>query len=128
MGDAPEGLPGIDMSQTYSGREVLRQKDFADYTPGEIAQARSMMAELSWDLGRRRTRRTQVGDGDALDWRRTFRENLKYGGELLELSHRQPREKTRPLVLICDVSGSMERYTRLLLHFIHTIAGDLGKD
>ena len=85
------------------------------------------MAELSWDLGRRRTRRTRVGDGDALDWRRTFRENLKYGGELLELSHRQPREKTRPLVLICDVSGSMERYTRLLLHFIHTIAGDLGK-
>ena len=127
VGDAPEGLPGIDMSQTYSGREVLRQKDFADYTPGEIAQARSMMAELSWDLGLRRTRRTQVGDGDALDWRRTFRENLKYGGELLELSRRQPREKTRPLVLICDVSGSMERYTRLLLHFIHTIAGDLGK-
>ena len=66
MGDLPEGMPGIDMSQTYSAREVLRQKDFADYTPSEIAQARSMMAELSWDLGRRRTRRTQVGDGDAL--------------------------------------------------------------
>ena len=127
VGDAPEGMPGIDMSQTFSAREVLRQKDFADYTPGEIAQARSMIAELSWDLGRRRTRRTQVGDGDSLDWRRTFRDNLKYGGELLELSHRQPREKTRPLVLICDVSGSMERYTRLLLHFIHTIAGDLGR-
>ena len=127
VGDAPEGMPGIDMSQTYSAREVLRQKDFADYTPSEISQARSMMAELSWDLGRRKTRRSQPGDGDALDWRRTFRENLKYGGELLELSHRQPREKTRPLVLICDVSGSMERYTRLLLHFIHTIAGDLGK-
>ena len=127
LGDAPEGMPGIDMSQTYSAREVLRQKDFADYTPGEIAQARSMMAELSWDLGSRRTRRTQTGDGKALDWRSTFRDNLKYGGELLELSHRQPREKTRPLVLICDVSGSMERYTRLLLHFIHTIAGDLGR-
>ena len=127
VGDAPDGIPGIDMSQTYSAREVLRQKDFADYTPGEIAQARIMMSELSWDLGRRRTRRTQLGDGEALDWRRTFRDNLKYGGELLELSHRQPREKTRPFVLICDVSGSMERYTRLLLHFIHTIAGDLGR-
>ena len=126
-GEGPDGMPGIDMSQTYSAREVLRQKDFADYTPGEIARARSMMAELSWDPGRRRTRRTQVGDGDALDWRRTFRDNLKYGGELLELSHRQPREKTRPLVLICDVSGSMERYTRLLLHFIHTIAGNIGR-
>ena len=127
LGDAPEGMPGIDMSQTYSAREVLRQKDFADYTPGEIAQARTMMAELSWNLGSRRTRRTRLGEGDALDWRHTFRDNLKYGGELLELSHRHPREKTRPLVLICDVSGSMERYTRLLLHFIHTIAGDLGR-
>ena len=127
VGDAPEGMPGIDMSQTYSAREVLRQKDFADYTPSEIAQAHSMMAELSWDLGHRRTRRTQAGDGESLDWRRTFRGNLKYGGELLELSHRQAREKTRPLVLICDVSGSMERYTRLLLHFIHTVAGDLGR-
>ena len=115
------------MSQTYSAREVLRQKDFADYTPDEIAQARSMMAELSWDLGRRKTRRTQPGDGDALDWRRTFRRNLKYGGEFLELAHREPREKTRPLVLICDVSGSMERYTRLLLHFIHSVSGDLGR-
>ena len=126
-GNAPDGLPSIDMSQTYSAREVLRQKDFADYTPLEVAQARTMMAELSWDLGRRKTRRTHVGDGEALDWRRTFRRNLKYGEELLELSHRRPREKTRPLVLICDVSGSMERYTRLLLHFIHTIAGDLGR-
>ena len=126
-GDAPEDRAGVDMSQTYSAREVLRDKDFADYTPGEIAQARTMMAELSWDLGRRKTRRTQVGDGAALDWRQTFRRNLQYGGELLELSHRQPKDKTRPLVLICDVSGSMERYTRLLLHFIHTIAGDLGR-
>ncbi len=126
-GNAPEGQPGIDMSQTYSAREVLREKDFADYTPLEIAQARTMMADLSWDLGRRKTRRTQTGEGAALDWRNTFRRNLKYGGELLELSHRQPKDKTRPLVLICDVSGSMERYTRLLLHFIHTIAGDLGR-
>ena len=127
LGNAPEGLPGIDMSQTYSAREVLRDKDFADYTPREIAQARTMMAELSWDLGRRKTRRTQVGDGATLDWRQTFRRNLQYGGEMLELSHRQPKDKTRPLVLLCDVSGSMERYTRLLLHFIHTIAGDLGR-
>ncbi len=126
-GDAPDGQPAIDMSQTYSAREVLRQKDFADYTPGEIAQARTMMAELSWDLGRRRTRRTRQGDGEALDWRGTYRRNMRYGGELLEMAHRQPREKPRPLVLICDVSGSMERYTRLLLHFIHSIAGDLGR-
>ena len=127
LAHAPEEMAGVDMSQTYSAREVLREKDFADFTPLEIAQARTMMAELSWELGRRRTRRTHPGDGVETDWRQTFRRNLQYGGELLELPRRQLREKTRPLVLLCDVSGSMERYTRLLLHFIHTVAGDLGR-
>jgi uncharacterized protein with von Willebrand factor type A (vWA) domain len=125
--DAQEGQPAVDLSRTYSAREVLREKDFADFTPLEIAQARAMMSELSWDLGRRRTRRLVPGAGAALDLRRTFRRNLKYGGELLELARRQPKDKPRPLVLICDVSGSMERYTRILLHFIHTIAGGWGQ-
>jgi uncharacterized protein with von Willebrand factor type A (vWA) domain len=125
-GDSQEGQPIVDLSRTYSAREVLREKDFADFTPAEIAQARAMMAELSWDLGRRRTRRLIPGEGASLDLRRTFRRNLKYGGELLELARRQPKDKPRPLVLICDVSGSMERYTRMLLHFIHTIAGGWG--
>ncbi|MEE8465268.1 MAG: VWA domain-containing protein, partial [Dehalococcoidia bacterium] len=48
-----------------------------------------------------------------------------HGGEFLELAYRSPKDKSRPLVLICDVSGSMERYTRMLLQFIHTIAGNL---
>ena len=61
------------------------------------------------------------------DWRRTFRQSLPYGGEPLQLAYRKPREKPRPLVLLCDVSGSMERYTRMLLHFIHSLAGDLGR-
>jgi hypothetical protein len=86
-----------------------------------------MMGELSWDLGKRRTRRLIAGDGDRLDLRRTWRRNLKYGGELLELAHRRPKDKPRSLVLICDISGSMERYTRMLLHFIHSIAGGPGQ-
>jgi uncharacterized protein len=125
-GDSQEGQPAVDLSRTYSAREVLREKDFADFTPAEMSQARAMMAELSWDLGRRRTRRLVPGEGASLDLRRTFRRNLKYGGELLELARRQPKDKPRPLVLICDVSGSMERYTRMLLHFIHTISGGWG--
>jgi hypothetical protein len=115
--------PAVDLSRTYSAREVLREKDFADFTLDEIAAARRMMAQLAWDLGRRRTRRLVAGDGAGLDLRQTLRRNLKYGGELLELARREPREKPRPVVLLCDVSGSMERYTRMLLHFIHTIAG-----
>ena len=119
--------PAVDLTRTYSAQEVLRNKDFADFSPAEMAQAREMLSNLSWDLGRRRTRRMTPGDGAVLDLRRTLRENLKYGGELLELSHREPREKPRPLVLICDVSGSMERYTRMLLHFSHVIAGDVNR-
>ena len=127
LGRAPENQAGIDMSQTYSGREVLRHKDFADFTPLEIAQAKTMLSELSWDLGRRRSRRTEPGPGRLPDWRQTLRQSLQYGGEPLTLAYRQRREKPRPMVLLCDVSGSMERYTRMLLHFIHAIAGDLGR-
>jgi uncharacterized protein with von Willebrand factor type A (vWA) domain len=112
----------VDMSRSYSAREVLREKDFADFTAAEMADARRMMAQLAWELGYRGTRRLVPGRGPHLDLRRTLRRNLKYGGELLELAHRQPKRKPRPLVLICDVSGSMERYTRMLLHFIHSLA------
>jgi len=77
------------------------------------------------NASRRRTRRLTPGRGQILDLRKTLRRNLKYGGEPLELSRLQRKSKLRPLVLICDVSGSMERYTRMLLHFIHTISGDV---
>jgi len=80
-----------------------------------------MIAELVWDVGARRTRRWAAGDGRLLDLRRTLRAGLRHGGELVELQRRSPREKPRPLVLICDISGSMEQYTRMLLHFMHTV-------
>ena len=112
----------IDMTQTYSAREVLRQKDFAQFSGQEVAEARRMMAALRWDLGRRRTRRMVPGHGSGIDVRRTLRRSLQYGGEMLDLAERGPKSRSRSLTLICDVSGSMERYTRMLLHFIHTIA------
>lgn len=130
--DAQDGEQGddqaqdrIDMTRTYSVREVFREKDFADFTPSEISDARRMLAQLSWDLGQRRTRRLIPGQGPSIDLRRTLRLNLKYGGEFLGLAHRRKKDKLRPLVLICDISGSMERYTRMLLHFIHTISSDV---
>ena len=125
-GDDPTGVQ-VDLTRTYSAREVLREKDFADFTSAEILDARRMMFELSWDLGWRRTRRLVPGRGPALDLRKTLRRNLKYGGEPLELVRRRHKDKVRPLVLICDVSGSMERYTRMLLHFIHTLSGRIDK-
>ena len=126
--DAPaDGADRIDLTRTYSYREVLRAKDFAEFTGQEIEQARRMMADLKWDLGVRRTRRWVSGDGATLDLRRVVRRNMTYGGELIELPRLRRKEKTRPLVLVCDVSGSMERYTRMLLHFIHSLSGGLDR-
>ena len=117
-----DSLSQVNLTRTYSAREVLRQKDFAQFSGQEIAEARRMMASLRWDLGQRRTRRMTPGDGASLDVRRTLRRSLQYGGELFDLAERGPKSRPRSLALICDVSGSMERYTRMLLHFIHTIA------
>ncbi len=107
---------------TYSQSEALRTKDFAEMSADEVAQAKGMMSRLHWGLGVRRTRRMVPGKGAAFDPRATFRNNLRYAGETLELSTRTRSIKPRPLVLLCDISGSMERYTRLLLHFMYTLA------
>ncbi len=120
--DAGDRQPVVDLQRSFSAREVLRQRDFAEYTPAEVAAARSLMTELAWDLGRRRTRRLTWGDGSDIDLRRSMRRSLSYGGEMLDIARRQRKTRARPLALICDVSGSMERYTRMLLHFVHTVA------
>ena len=120
--DAGDRQPVVDLQRSFSAREVLRQRDFAEYTPAEVAAARSLMADLAWDLGHRRTRRLTWGDGAEIDLRRSMRRSLSHGGEMVDLAHRQRKTKPRPLALICDVSGSMERYTRMLLHFVHTVA------
>jgi uncharacterized protein with von Willebrand factor type A (vWA) domain len=108
---------------TYSDREVSRTKDFADFTDAEIEDARGALARLSWDVGRRRTRRwTAARRGRAIDLRRIVPHNARYCGELLALPERARKVKRRPLVLIGDVSGSMERYSRMLLHFVARLA------
>ena len=125
-GDDQSGVH-VDLTRTYSSREVLREKDFADFTPSEIVDARRLMLELSWNLGRKRTRRLVPGYGSSLDLRKTLRRALKFGGEPMELARLRRKDRVRPLVLICDVSGSMERYTRMLLHFIHSLSGSMDQ-
>ena len=124
-GDVEEPGDLLTLTRTYSAREVLRTKDFAEYTASEVAEARRIMEGVSWDLGTRRTRRWQHGNGPEQDMRRVVRHNLKYGGEILKLPERRRKVKERPLVLICDISGSMERYTRMLLHFVHSLKGGM---
>lgn len=117
----------IEITKTYSAREVLRTKDFADLSGEEIESIKDMMQELTLHLGERRTRRKRPGNGHNIDLRRTLRKSYKYGGEVLFWATREVRTKPRPLVIIADISGSMERYTRLLLHFIYGLAQSLNQ-
>jgi hypothetical protein len=117
--------PQLDTTQTYSAQEILRQKDFAELDADELEAIKKLIAHLVWQLGFRRTRRYRPGRGLTIDMRRSLRRNLGYGGELLEWSFRKPRFKPRPLVIIADISGSMERYTRLLLHFVYGLTKGL---
>jgi len=115
----------IEVTRTYSQQEVLRNKEFGELTHDEVDEVKRFMARMIWELGQRRTRRQRPGQGARFDLRRSLRRNLRYGGELLEWPRRQPKYKPRPLIIIADISGSMERYTRLLLHFIYSLAKGL---
>jgi uncharacterized protein with von Willebrand factor type A (vWA) domain len=111
----------------YSATEVLRRKDFSELAPGEIAEVRRLIAEIRWHTALRKLRRTQRSTkGPHTDPRRALRESLATGGEVLFLPRRTQRRKPRPLVLICDISGSMERYTSLLLRFLHAVRQGRG--
>ncbi|MBV9689714.1 MAG: VWA domain-containing protein [Ktedonobacteraceae bacterium] len=113
-------------STAYSAVERLRKKNFENFTWDEVQQAKRLMAEMRWNLGMRATRRkAPARAGSYPDMRRIVRRNLKYGAELIELTWREIKYKPRPLVIICDISGSMSLYSRLLLHFIHTISNGL---
>jgi uncharacterized protein len=117
---------GNPQGTAYSAIERLTKKDFENFTWDEVQEAKKLMAEMRWNLGMRRTRRkAPVRSGSYPDMRRIVRRNLKYGAELLELTWRETKYKPRPLVIICDISGSMSLYSRLLLHFIHTISNGL---
>lgn len=110
----------------WSAADTLRDRDFADVTPAELAQIRAALAELVWHPGRRRTRRWTPGRGARLDLRRAWRQSLR-SGELLRLPTRARTTRPRPLVLLADVSGSMERYSRMLLHFAYALQRSRGR-
>ena len=115
----------IEVTRTYSDRELLRQKNFAEMSAEEAEAVKRMMSHLLWNVSERRTRRKRAGKGHVIDLRRTLRHSLRTEGELLRWSYREPKLKPRPLVIIADISGSMERYTRLLLHFIYSMKSAL---
>jgi len=117
-----------DRAFTYSFAEGLYHKEFSQFTESEAERARELTRRHVWELGTRRSRRSTPGSGRGVfDYRRTMRATLRRGGEMLSLATRMRKRKRRDLVLLCDISGSMDRYSRLLLQFVHTVRHSVGK-
>ena len=112
--------------QTWSDAATLAHKDFSDFTAEEIAIAQTALDRLTWTPGLRKTRRWVPGRGARVDVRRAIARSLRTGGDVVMFPREKRRLRPRPLVLLCDVSGSMERYSRLLLHFAHTMTRQQG--
>jgi uncharacterized protein with von Willebrand factor type A (vWA) domain len=118
----------IDHLVTYSPNEVLRKKDFSAFTNDELAAARRYLSRFKWPVPPYATRRYDRSvKGRRFDLRQTSRASLHHAGEILRLGHRGRRRKMRPIVLLGDISGSLERYARMLLHFMYAMATDLNR-
>jgi len=112
----------VDARLTVSDREVLQKKDFAQMTAAEIAAAKEAIKRLVLPFEERRTRRlTPHRHGHMIDIRRTLRSSMKAGGAFIDLKYLGPKTKQPPIVALLDISGSMSQYTRLFLHFLHTL-------
>jgi uncharacterized protein with von Willebrand factor type A (vWA) domain len=115
----------LDAAFTFSAREVLQHKDFESMTTAELAAVRAMLARLRLPLPELPTRRTTPAlRGHRVDLRATLRRMTGASGTLAPLRWRKRTRRTPPLVVLCDISGSMERYARMLLHFLHAITND----
>ncbi|MGL4413976.1 vWA domain-containing protein [Roseinatronobacter monicus] len=118
----------IDASQTASSDERLRSLDFEQMSTQEAAQARRMLARLSLPVKPLATRRLRADfRGRKPDWRGTLRAAIRQGGEVTKLHHRRPVTRWPALVVLCDISGSMSQYSRMVLHFVHAVANRQGQ-
>jgi uncharacterized protein len=129
-GEAPKAEedepPEVEIEATFtvSDREVLQHRDFEQMSQTEIDEALRAISRLRLPVPLRRTRRYQPARrGPRVDFRASLRRALRPEG-LTELRKREPRKRPPPLVILCDISGSMARYTRMFLHFMHAITND----
>jgi len=117
-----------DRTGTATEVEWLQRKDFAKLTEDELRALRQSMAGLRWDFSQRRTHRlVKSRRGRMLDHRETLRGAAKLGGVVVQLRRRERKDKVRPLVLIADISGSMELYSRIVLQFFHGLSQHLDR-
>ena len=110
----------------YSSTEALAQKNFEDFTPSETREMRRVLEQLTPKLATALSRRTSASfRGPSIDLRRSFRQSLRYGGELLTLARKRKKVSKLRIALLCDISGSMDRYSRFLLQFMYGLENKL---
>ena len=127
QGAEEETLIEVDASLTMSSEERLRSLDFEQMSTAEIAQAKRMLARLSLPVKPIPSRRGQPSpQGARIDWRRTLRASMRQGGEIRDIARLKPRPRWPNLVVLCDISGSMSQYSRMILHFLHAVANTRG--
>jgi uncharacterized protein len=114
-----EGPPAS--SAGYSAQELLRQRDFRDMSWEDLASVRRLLRQAPWRVAERRTRRLRADRRGTVELRRTMRSAARQGGDAPQLARASTRKKRRPIVILCDVSGSMDRYSRHLLVFAHAV-------
>ncbi len=133
--DLPDGAetPGeetvldIDASLTMSSEEKLKTLDFEQMSTEEMARAKRMLAQLSLPVKPIPSRRGQASVlGPRLDARATLRAAMRQGGELHSLKRQEPKPRWPNLITLCDISGSMSQYSRVILHFLHAVSNAKG--
>jgi uncharacterized protein with von Willebrand factor type A (vWA) domain len=124
---AEEDEEGIDMP-LYSPVEVLASRDFSSFVPDEMAEIARAIMIVARRLATRESRRYRSTQrGHAIDLRRTMRRNIKYGGTVVELAKKKRKIRKPRIVLVCDVSRSMDTYSKFLLQFIYALQNTLGR-
>lgn len=128
----PKRLPNqrdevsFDAALTFSASEKLQRLDFEQMSATEWDAARKAAAALALPMRPLRTRRTLPARQGRVDLRACLQQSRRTGGEIVDIARMKPGERPPKLVVLCDISGSMHRYTRMFLHFVHALANATG--
>ncbi len=119
-------LDVADRTATYSDIEVLQRKDFSQMTPEELDAVKRLIQDMRWQAAFRQSRRKVASHtGDTLHMRRVIESAVRHGGVPMVLAWQNRKIKQRPIILIADISGSMEKYSRLALQFFYSVTQSL---
>ncbi|MEK6711697.1 MAG: VWA domain-containing protein [Nitrospinota bacterium] len=119
-GDEEEGIP------SYSPAEVLSSKDFSTFEADQVAELRRIIAKLVPKLATKISRRKRTDNrSPEVDLRRSVKRSIRTGGEVLRLYRRRRRIQKTQIILLCDVSGSMDSYSQFLIQFLYSLQNEI---